>query len=429
MHASATATTASRASSAVTTARTTPASRVGEQRRRRDGPADLVPLVVEEVPLQGLLGDVARAARRRGGAGVESDVHLLPQHGAVLLGRARRASVRSRAPSGAARRIRARSSIRSCRTSGAAPSRSTTRACCAARSKTRSHHLGATPEGDSVPRSRGARSRRRASASRRRISSRSASAASRATAASQGARAAIRRCARRCRRAERRCASAPSAPPRPSASTAPARAATRCSSRATRTRGKAACATPIRRAAATSTRARRATSCSARCANVHACTLCHDPHDPDNRERAARARVARGQRDLHRVPREPRRRGGAARAHAPRSRGRGRSLRRVPHAEEEHVARLRLGRYHRIGSPTDAAKLAAIARSSARSATPTRPSRRSRATWSALGQAHRPRASSTALYGVARSERPRRDARARQAARASRRDVTARRPA
>ena len=66
----------------------------GARRRRRAAPAGLVRVRDGELPAQGLLGDGGRAAGAARGRRLERDLHLLPQHDALLrqhVGRAARA--------------------------------------------------------------------------------------------------------------------------------------------------------------------------------------------------------------------------------------------------------------------------------------------------------------------------------------------------
>ena len=108
------------------------------------------------------------------------------------------------------------------------------------------------------------------------------------------------------------------------------------------------------------------------CARQMSCTTCHDPHAEDRRDKLEALQTPAGNHVCTALPRALRRARGAARARAPRSGRRGRRLRRVPHAAQEHGARLRAHPLppHRLADRRGARR-AAIARSSARSATPT----------------------------------------------------------
>ena len=78
------------------------------------------------------------------------------------------------------------------------------------------------------------------------------------------------------------------------------------------------------------------------CARQMSCATCHDPHAEDRRADLDRAHHDRRQRGLRPLPSAVRVRPRAGRARPPRS-GRGRrELHRLPHAEEEHGARLRV---------------------------------------------------------------------------------------
>ena len=127
------------------------------------------------VALQGLLGDGARASRPAAGRRLEQDLHLLPQHDPLLRRRARRArGSEDRAVPGRGRRSAA------CRPSGARATRSPTPRRCIAPSPTSCACSARAASGAGAGRS----AARHARALRRRArSSRSASAASRATAA------------------------------------------------------------------------------------------------------------------------------------------------------------------------------------------------------------------------------------------------------
>ena len=130
---------------------------------------------------------------------------------------------------------------------------------------------------------------------------------------------------------------------------------------------------PASRAAARSRRARRATSCSGGCARQMSCATCHDPHAEDRRADLDRLATAAGNAVCVALPPQyaPR---AALRAHAHHDpAGAGGELHRLPHAEEEHGPRLRADPLppHRLARTIRRAS-SAIARSSARCATPTR---------------------------------------------------------
>ena len=209
-------------------------------------------------------------------------------------------------------------------------------------------------------------------------------------------------------------------PTRAERSTASARAATRCCSRATRAPGRGGSAGRQAGRQLASTRARRATSCSAAARAQMACT---------DLPRSRTARIAapkldrlgdrRRQRASARLPRAVRGAAGAGGARPPRSRRRGRRA-----ASPATCRRRTWGSATRSPATTASARRpirrasSAIGRSSARSATPTRPS----ASWSATMErgggssttARRCASSTATLRGPAAGG----DAGARQAARA-----------
>ena len=152
-----------------------------------------------------------------------------------------------------------------------------------------------------------------------------------------------------------RCASA--GRPRRRPSTARARAATRSSSRATRSPGRAAAATPTAGGSHINSGEARDFLLGG-CASAMACTACHDPHGARRPGALRRARHPRRQRHLHGVPRRARR---APSACAPTPT----TTRPAPAAScvACHMPRKNMGldgtltRYHRIGSPTDPARV------------------------------------------------------------------------
>ena len=182
-----------------------------------------------------------------------------------------------------------------------------------------------------------------------------------------------------------------------SGSTAPARSATPCCSRATRGRGRAASARTNPGGSTTNSGEGRDFQLGG-CANQMACTTCHDPHGEDRREAIAELATPAGNAVCASCHATLATAEGVTRAHAPRA-GRRQRVHRLPHAEEEHGPRLRA-----VALPPDRiadrrAARAATGRSSARCATPTRPSSSSSTTMEQLvGQALRPRRAS-ALYG------------------------------
>jgi len=93
------------------------------------------------------------------------------------------------------------------------------------------------------------------------------------------------------------------------------------------------------------------------CSKRADCTLCHDPHDPDNRERARKLETKEGDAVCTKCH-DKYGSDAALRAHAhhdPNGAG-GRCV--ACHMPKKNMSLdLELGRYHRIGSPTDAAKM------------------------------------------------------------------------
>jgi predicted CXXCH cytochrome family protein len=93
------------------------------------------------------------------------------------------------------------------------------------------------------------------------------------------------------------------------------------------------------------------------CAKRADCTLCHDPHDPDNRERAAKLETKDGDAVCTKCHAKYAT-GDALKAHAHHDpNGAGARCVACHMPKKNMTLDLELGRYHRIGSPTDAPKM------------------------------------------------------------------------
>ena len=296
-----------------------------------------------QLPPQGLLGDGRRAARPARGRRLERDLHLLPQHGAVLRRAVGRAGGPGRAglpgrggrPPAAARAALALRGRRGRRRAAAERRRR--------RGRGRRGHAARATATIGAPRSaHGIRELRSRFGARNFVEigigceachggSREHVVDPRVHPAFAPRSAFLQRAAGGGRRRRRA----------PSRSTAPARAATRCCSRAIRSPGRAEARRGGKPGGSSITSGEARDFLLGGCARQMSCATCHDPHAEDRRADLDRLATTAGNAVCVRChPQYAPAPALAAHAHHDPS-GRGRQLHRLPHAEEEHGPRLR----------------------------------------------------------------------------------------
>ena len=157
------------------------------------------------------------------------------------------------------------------------------------------------------------------------------------------------------------------------------------------------------------------------------CVTCHDPHAPDeeNQRRLQALEGPAGNAVCTRCHAQVPGAGGAARPLAPRAERAGSLCMNCHMVKKNMSLDTQLGRYHRIGSPTDPRACWATGRWSARSATPTVPVAALVADMERMYGKSYDRDALQRLYGDLRPERPSGHPAARQAARAGRRHIPA----